>query len=89
MNPLKRFWQIYQSLAQMAILNQFQYRVAHYFYTIGMITEPVVYLVVWTTIANARGSAVGGSPMRGVRQWGAILPPSLPHTTSFGHWYGA
>jgi ABC-2 type transport system permease protein len=60
MNPLKRFWQIYQSLAQMAILNQFQYRVAHYFYTIGMITEPVVYLVVWTTIANARGSAVGG-----------------------------
>jgi ABC-2 type transport system permease protein len=29
-------------------------------YTIGMVTEPVVYLVVWTTIARAHGGTVGG-----------------------------
>ena len=36
-------------------LQQFQYRAANYFYMIGMIAEPVVYLVVWSTIARAQG----------------------------------
>ena len=27
---------------------------------IGMIAEPVIYLVVWSTVANAQGGAVGG-----------------------------
>jgi ABC-2 type transport system permease protein len=29
-------------------------------YTLGMVTEPVVYLVVWSTIARAHGGTVGG-----------------------------
>lgn len=37
-----------------------QYRVALYMYTLGMVTEPVVYLVVWSTIARAHGGTVGG-----------------------------
>lgn len=44
----------------MSILSQFQYRVANYFYMIGMIAEPVIYLVVWSTVARAQGGAVGG-----------------------------
>lgn len=51
---------LYVGLMRMSILEQLQYRVANYFYMIGMITEPVVYLVVWTTIARARGGQVGG-----------------------------
>lgn len=43
-----------------AIAQQFQYRVANYFYMIGMITEPVIYLVVWSTVARAQGGSVGG-----------------------------
>ncbi len=43
-----------------AVAVQFQYRVANYFYMIGMIAEPVIYLVVWSTIAVARGGSVGG-----------------------------
>ena len=41
-------------------LTQFQYRVANYFYMIGMIAEPIVYLVVWSTIARAHGGSIDG-----------------------------
>ncbi len=34
------------------MLSQFQYRASNYFYMIGMIVEPVIYLVVWSTIAR-------------------------------------
>src|SRR5688572_24484783 len=45
---------------KISILQQFQYRVANYFYMIGMIAEPVIYLVVWSTIANQQGGTAGG-----------------------------
>jgi ABC-2 type transport system permease protein len=45
---------------KLAIIEQFQYRVANYFYMIGMIAEPVVYLVVWSTVAVSQGGSVGG-----------------------------
>jgi ABC-2 type transport system permease protein len=40
--------------------SQFQYRAATYMYLFGMVAEPVIYLVVWTTIAEQRGGTVGG-----------------------------
>jgi ABC-2 type transport system permease protein len=45
---------------RIAIATQFQYRVANYFYMIGMVAEPVIYLVVWSTIARQQGGEVGG-----------------------------
>ncbi|NTU84013.1 MAG: ABC transporter permease [Chloroflexales bacterium] len=50
----------YLTAAKMAVISQFQYRTANYFYMIGMIAEPVIYLVVWSTIAAAQGGQVGG-----------------------------
>ena len=50
----------YLTTMRTAIVNQFQYRVAQYFYMVGMVAEPVVYLVVWTTIANESGGEVNG-----------------------------
>jgi ABC-2 type transport system permease protein len=41
-------------------MQQFQYRTSNYFYMIGMIAEPVIYLVVWSTVAAAQGGEVGG-----------------------------
>jgi ABC-2 type transport system permease protein len=38
---------------------QFQYRAATYMYLLGMVAEPVIYLVVWSTIADQSGGAVG------------------------------
>lgn len=51
---------LYTQLMKTAIAQQFQYRAANYLYMVGMITEPVVYLVVWSTIARSNGGSVGG-----------------------------
>ena len=39
---------------------QFQYRAATYMYLLGMVAEPVIYLVVWSTIADQSGGSVNG-----------------------------
>jgi ABC-2 type transport system permease protein len=51
---------VYSAYMRQAVLQQFQYRAANYFYMIGMIAEPVVYLVVWSTIARSHGGALDG-----------------------------
>ncbi len=50
----------YLSSMRIAILSQIQYRANNYFYMIGTVLEPTIYLVVWTTIANSQGGSVGG-----------------------------
>lgn len=51
---------VYRTVARIAVMTQFQYRTANYFYMIGMVAEPVIYLVVWSTIAASQGGSVGG-----------------------------
>jgi ABC-2 type transport system permease protein len=51
---------LYYTVAKAGVISQFQYRGPNYFYMIGMVAEPVVYLVVWTTVARAQGGSVGG-----------------------------
>jgi len=51
---------LYLSTMRLAVQEQFQYRTANYFYMFGMIAEPVIYLVVWTTIADQQGGSVNG-----------------------------
>jgi ABC-2 type transport system permease protein len=58
--PVRGLAGVYLQEARNAIAEQFQYRVANYFYMIGMVAEPVIYLVVWTTIAEQQGGSVGG-----------------------------
>jgi ABC-2 type transport system permease protein len=50
----------YATQMRTAVVAQLQYRVAQYFYMLGMIAEPVIYLVVWSTIARQHGGAVNG-----------------------------
>jgi len=50
----------YLTVMRTAVQEQFQYRAANYAYMIGMLAEPVIYLVVWSTVANAQGGEVGG-----------------------------
>ena len=51
---------LYLAYMRLAIAVQLQYRVANYFYMIGMVAEPVIYLVVWSTVATQQGGQVGG-----------------------------
>lgn len=57
---MKSLLRLYLGNMRISILEQFQYPVANYFYMIGMIAEPVIYLVVWQTVARSQGGAVGG-----------------------------
>jgi ABC-2 type transport system permease protein len=50
----------YLTTMRLAVQEQFQYRTANYFYMFGMVAEPVIYLVVWTTIADQQGGSVQG-----------------------------
>jgi ABC-2 type transport system permease protein len=51
---------LYVATMKIAIQQQIQYRAANYFYMLGMVAEPVIYLVVWTTIAEQQGGQVQG-----------------------------
>jgi ABC-2 type transport system permease protein len=51
---------LYLVMMRMSVLEQFQYRTANYLYMVGMVTEPVIYLVVWSTIAREQGGTVEG-----------------------------
>ena len=42
------------------IIGAFQYRVQQGMELIGLLVESLIYLVVWTTVAEARGGEVGG-----------------------------
>jgi ABC-2 type transport system permease protein len=50
----------YLTMMRTAMQTQFQYRVSTYMYLLGMVAEPVIYLVVWTTIARSNGGQVAG-----------------------------
>jgi ABC-2 type transport system permease protein len=51
---------MYGTLTRTSIIGQFQYRAAAYFYMIGMVVEPIIYLIVWSTIARTNGGSVEG-----------------------------
>jgi ABC-2 type transport system permease protein len=57
---LRSLVDFYSTQMRTAVVAQLQYRVAQYFYMLGMVAEPVIYLVVWSTIAEQHGGAVNG-----------------------------
>jgi ABC-2 type transport system permease protein len=57
---LRTYARLYRSLGRIGIQTTIQYRAANYMSMIGMVVEPVVYLVVWSTIAEQSGGSVGG-----------------------------
>jgi len=59
-HPLRGLFDVYVAEARLAIAEQIQYRAANYMYMLGMVAEPVIYLVVWSTVAQQLGGSVGG-----------------------------
>jgi len=58
---MRRHLDFYLASMKIAIQAQFQYRAQNYFYMIGMIAEPVIYLVVWSAVASQQpGGTLGG-----------------------------
>jgi viologen exporter family transport system permease protein len=59
-SPFRAMADFYVTTMRTQVQTQFQYRTATYMYLVGMVAEPVIYLVVWTTIAEQNGGTVGG-----------------------------
>ncbi|KAA0277841.1 MAG: ABC-2 family transporter protein [Anaerolineales bacterium] len=57
---MKRYFDFYTSMMRVSVLEQWQYPIANYFYMIGMLAEPVIYMVVWSAVAEQQGGSVGG-----------------------------
>lgn len=51
---------LYRAQFKTTIAEQFQYRGALVIWLLGLILEPVIYLSVWTTVAQSQGGAVDG-----------------------------
>jgi len=57
---MTRLRDVYATSIRIGWLAQLQYRVGLAIWMVGMAVEPIVYLVVWTTVADAQGGSVGG-----------------------------
>jgi ABC-2 type transport system permease protein len=57
---LRSLLEFYLTMMRTQVQSQFQYRAATYMYLLGMVAEPVIYLVVWSTIADQSGGTVNG-----------------------------
>lgn len=51
---------IYRQALRTSLAAMLQYRVALIIWMIGQVLDPVIYLVVWSTVSVASGGAVGG-----------------------------
>jgi ABC-2 type transport system permease protein len=57
---MRGFFDLYLTQIKVSLASEFQYRVSHLFWLAAMVVEPVVYLVVWSTVARAQGGVVAG-----------------------------
>ncbi|HUF97273.1 MAG TPA: ABC-2 family transporter protein [Ilumatobacter sp.] len=54
------YLRLYATLGRTSVMTNFQYRFANVLFLVGMVAEPVVYLVVWSTIARQEGGSIDG-----------------------------
>ena len=57
---LKSLLAVYRAQFKTSFLIYLQYRTSSMLWLLGMVLEPVIYLVIWSTIASANGGAVDG-----------------------------
>ncbi len=57
---MKRYIDFYLTEMKLSIQERFQYRVQNLLFLVMMLLEPVIYLVVWSSIAQSQGGSVAG-----------------------------
>ena len=70
LNIYKRFWQVNWA-------EQWQYRANLFMYLAYWLVSPIVYLSVWTTIANAQGGVNGMSASDFAAYYLVLLPVDI------------
>jgi ABC-2 type transport system permease protein len=51
---------LYAAFLRVAIAIELQYRASSVIWLLGVIVEPVIYLAVWSAVAEAQGGEIGG-----------------------------
>jgi ABC-2 type transport system permease protein len=59
LNDIKFLGAFYPLRMKYAALIAFQYRLGSLLWVVGLIIEPVIYLVIWTTVAREQGGEIG------------------------------
>ncbi|MFM2031902.1 MAG: hypothetical protein RLZZ297_667 [Chloroflexota bacterium] len=82
---MRQFFSIYRKMVVTATLEMLQYRLANLFWLIGMVFEPIIYLVMWSALATEKGGSIAGYTTGNlaayyiawtlVRQWNIALTP--------------
>lgn len=57
---MRRYLSIYAAQIQRAFAIWLQYRAAAVIWMISFVVQPLMYLIVWTTVAESSGGSVGG-----------------------------
>jgi len=76
----------YRAQIKTSFAIQFQYRVSMIIWMIGLVLEPVIYLVVWTTVARSRGGQVGSYGTGDVAAYYLVLTVVM-HATQIWHMF--
>ena len=64
---------IYAAFLRISLLGQIQYRASGAIWMLGSILEPLVFLVVWSKVAEAQGGSVGGIEARDFAAYYTVL----------------
>jgi ABC-2 type transport system permease protein len=59
MEPMKSLFQLYIQQFKTTFATMFQYRASLVIWMIGQVLEPLVYLIVWSTVSNGNGGSIG------------------------------
>lgn len=51
---------LYATFVRVALAVEMQYRASNVIWLLGMVVEPLIYLVVWSTVAQSQGGSLGG-----------------------------
>lgn len=57
---MRDFRDLYATFIRVSLSTEMQYRAANVIWLMGMIMEPVIYLSVWSAVAQAQGGSVSG-----------------------------
>ena len=56
---MKSLLQLYIQQFKTTLATMFQYRASLVIWMIGQVLEPLVYLIVWSTVSNGNGGSIG------------------------------
>jgi len=83
---MSRFADIYTTLLKISVAIMLQYRAVLVIWLIGLVLQPIIYLVVWLTVAEARGGQVGDFDKAGLAAYFIVLM-IVNHATFDWHMY--